>query len=284
MANYKKAFTKFIHATNVKGSKKASSYILALDWLSKMIAIEPLDFVDCRNVWEVNSVERLHELYLFVLDESKNGDSSVWNIQEIPKSYLQKGYCSAALKLFQEFIVEHVYEQKLLNVFDNHQGSETEIIAKLNIDINYPKFLFEGLDERHGEEVVRSVRVRSNQNVFRKMILKIYNQSCCITGLDIHEINRASHIIPWAEDPDKRLDPRNGLCLSATYDAAFDKNLISLDENYRLIISKDITDYYTSESVKEYFLNKEGNKVSLPSAYLPHKDYLEIHREKGSFS
>lgn len=283
MDNYKKAFTKFIHATNAKGSNKAPSYIQALDWLSKMIEIEPFGFVDCANIWEVNSVERLHELYLVVLDESKNGDASVWNIEGIPGSYLQKGFCSAALKLFQEFIVEHVYEQKLLNVFDNHQGNETEIIEKLNIEIDYPKFLFDGLDKRQGEEVVRSVRVRTNQNLFRKMILKIYNQSCCITGLDLPEINRASHIVPWAEDPDKRLDPRNGLCLSATYDAAFDRNLISLDEDYRIIISKDITDYYSSESVKEYFINKEGDKITLPSSYLPHKDYLENHRKKGTF-
>ena len=76
------------------------------------------------------------------------------------------------------------------------------------------------------------MKVRSNQHVFRKMILNIYNQSCCITGLNIPEVNRASHIIPWSEDQTIRLDPRNGLCLSATYDAAFDKYLISLDDDY----------------------------------------------------
>ena len=283
MPNYKDAFDKFIHATNVIGSNKAASYVLALDWLCKMLDSEPLGFDDCKDIWAVNSVERLHELYLFVLEEAKKKDESVWCIENIPISYLQKGYCSAALKSYQEFLVEYNYEQEVLAVFDEYKGGESEIIEKLDIDINYPEFLIEGLDKQQGREVVRSVSVRSNQNVFRKMILKIYNQTCCITGLDIPEVNRASHIIPWAKDASKRLDPRNGLCLSATYDAAFDRNLISLDEDYRVILSKDITEYYANKSVKEYFLSKEGRKITMPTSYLPHKDYLAEHRSKGRF-
>ncbi|HFB64874.1 MAG TPA: HNH endonuclease [Aeromonadales bacterium] len=283
MNTTKKDFTQYIHATNSTGSNKASSYILALDWLCKMLQLKPFNFDDCQNIWMVTSFDRLHELYLFVLSESKKGDSSAWNIKGIPKSYLQKGYCSAALKFLQEFLVEYSFEQKLLSTFNSHKGNESEIVKKLKFRIKYPNYLTDGLDKKQGEEIVRSVKVRINQNVFRKIILEIYNQSCCITGLNIPEVVRASHIIPWAEDLNKRLDPRNGLCLSATYDAAFDRNLISLDNDYRIILSKNITDYYTNESVKEYFINKEGTKVTLPTSYLPHKGYLENHRSKGNF-
>lgn len=156
-------------------------------------------------------------------------------------------------------------------------------MKKLSIDIDVPSFFIEGLDNMKGQEVIRSVRVRSNQNIFRKIISNIYNQSCCITGLNIAEVNRASHIIPWSEDKSKRLDPRNGLYLSATYDAAFDRHLISLDDDYRIIVSKNITDYYSSKSVKEYFINKEGEEITLPITYHPHLDYLEKHRSKGVF-
>ncbi len=95
-----------------------------------------------------------------------------------------------------------------------------------------PKFLVvEGLDQTQGLNVIRSVKTRSNQHVFRKIILKIYNQSCCITGLNIQTVNRASHIIPWAEDKTIQLDPRNGCCLSAT-SAAFDvQTLTSADDD-----------------------------------------------------
>lgn len=105
-------------------------------------------------------------------------------------------------------------------------------------------------------------------------------QACCITGLNIPQVNRASHIVAWADDASRRLDPSNGLYLSATYDAAFDKNLISLDDDYRIILAKDIKDHYTSDSVNEYFIKKEGQQISLPSRYSPNQKYLAQHRSK----
>ncbi len=283
MMSLKPAFSGYIHAENIEGSKKAASYIRALDLLSQMIESNSFGFEDCKNIWEVKSVERLHELYLFVLNEAKKGEVSPWNIEGIPTSYLQKGYCSAALRSYQEFLVTHVYEQAILKIFDQFKGDESTIAQTLDKEFEYPRFLLEGLDKKMGKDVVRSVKTRSNQNVFREIILKLYNQSCCVTGLNIPAVNRASHIIPWADNPEVRLDPRNGLCLSATYDAAFDKNLISLDDDFRIIISKEIKNYYTKESVREYFLRKEGDKIVLPSAFFPHRDYLQVHRDSGRF-
>ena len=280
---YKTAFTNHIHATNLTGSKKAASYIKALEWLSKILQVEPQGFDDCKDIWQVDSIPRLHELYLFVLSESKKRDSSIWNLEGIPPSYLQKGYCSAALKSYQEFLVEYVYGQGLIDTFNQHAGNEDELVKKLNQKLTYPKFLLEDLDMKQGKEVVRLVRKRVNQEVFRQMMQKIYSESCCITGLNIPDVNRASHILSWSENPDKRLDPRNGLYLSATYDAAFDKHLISLDEDYRIIISNEISDHYSNSSVKVHFYKKEGQKITLPTSYLPHQDYLEDHRKKGKF-
>jgi len=279
----KDKFIKYIQSTNVEGSGKASSYVRALDLLCEMLSVEPLGFDDCKNIWHVNSVERLSKLYKRVLIETSNNNTSIWVIDGLPRSYLQKGFCSAALKNFIEFIVENSYELQLFNVFEQYHADEALLPKKLDIDLDYPKLLIEGLDKIQGEDVVRSVRIRSNQNIFRKMILKIYDHSCCITGLNIPEINRASHIIPWAKDTRKRLDPRNGLCLSATYDAAFDRNLISLDDDYRMIVSKEISDFYTRGSVREYFMKKEGQQIRLPESYLPNREYLREHRKIGSF-
>lgn len=283
MKNQREAFSKYIYDTNREGSSKASSYIKALDWLSKMILVEPFGFDDCKNIWSVGSVERLHYLYLFVLKEARKKDASKWNIDGIPKSYLQNGYCSAALKIYQEFLVEYNYENAVLDVFEQCDDNEDEIVDKLDIDFKVPDFILDDMCNLQGEEAIRSVRVRVNQNVFRKIIMKNYNHACCITGLNVPEINRASHIIPWAEDETKRLDPRNGLYLSATYDAAFDKNLISLDDEYRIIVSRKITDHYTNESVRGCFFNLQGTKISLPVAFFPDKKYLAQHREKGEF-
>ncbi len=281
--NYKSPFSHYIHATNITGSNKAASYIQALNWLSKMLTAVPLVFKDCVDIWSVDSVDRLHELYLFVLEEARKGNDSVWNIEGIPTSYLQKGYCSAALKSYQEFHVEYAYEQELLKAFDEYKGDESGVVEKLDREMKYPKFLLEGLNKKQGKDVRRLVKTRVNQEVFRKIILGLYNETCCITGLNIPIVNRASHIVRWAGNEKERLDPCNGLCLSATYDAAFDKHLITLDDDYRIIISKEISRYYTNESVKEYFLKKEGDKIALPSSYLPSKEYLKKHREECKF-
>lgn len=267
----KNAFTDYIKATNLTGSQKANSYIKALDILGLLIKHEPYGFNDCQNVWKVESVERLCQLYAFVLQQSKKKDNNLWEIEGIAKSYLANGFCSAALKSFMKFLVEFKFEQRLLNNI-NEEG------IQIPIALNYPSCLLDGIGRAEGRDVVREVKVRTNQNAFRKVILRIYNQSCCITGLNMPEVNRASHIVPWAEDKTIRLDPANGLCLSATYDAAFDKHLISLDDDYRIIISKTINDYYTSNSVKEYFIKKQGMKINLPNTFKPNKSFLEIHR------
>ena len=161
----KALYSKFIHATNATGSNKAASYIRALDLLCEMLQEKPLGFGDCKNIWAVHSVERLQELYLLVSEEKGRGNDSVWNIQSIPKSYLQKGYCSAALKSYQKFLIENNYEQKLLRIFENYKGSESELPKMLEMDLNYPEFINEEIDDMQGKEQLRSVSVRLNQNV-----------------------------------------------------------------------------------------------------------------------
>ena len=271
----KNAFTDYIKATNLTGSQKANSYIKALDILSSLLKHEPYGFNDCKDIWKVESVERLYQLYVFVLQRSKKKDNNLWVIDGIAKSYLANGFCSAALKSFMTFLVEFKFEQRLLNNV-NTEGIQVPITLK------YPRCLLDGIGHAEGRDVVREVNVRTNQNVFRKLILNIYNQSCCITGLNMPEVNRASHIVPWVEDKTIRLDPANGLCLSATYDAAFDKHLISIDDDYRIITSKTIKDYYTSNSVNEYFIKKQGMKINLPNIFKLNKNFLELHRNNCS--
>lgn len=279
----REAYSEFVHSVNLAGSGRATSYLRALDLLQEMIRVVPMGFSDCEEIWSPPRIERLNELYHFVCEENRKGDASVWNLPGLPKSYLQSGYCSAALRDYESFLVEYQHEQALLCEFENHTGSEEEALIKLEREIEIPSFLVDGLIEIEGKEVMRMVKTRSNQRVFQKIVMKIYGGACCITGIDVPEVNRASHIIPWSQSPTTRMDPRNGLYLSATYDAAFDRNLLSLDDDYRIILSRDLKEHYTSESVRFHFLVKEGQKIRLPPSFLPKRDYLEVHRGIGNF-
>ena len=54
---------------------------------------------------------------------------------------------------------------------------------------------------------------------------------CPLTGISDPELLRASHIIAWKDcgSDTERLDVHNGLLLSALWDAAFDRGLVTFD-------------------------------------------------------
>lgn len=131
-----------------------------------------------------------------------------------------------------------------------------------------------------GRDRVASMKVRLGQAQFRKWILSIYGGKCCVSGLSVPDILRASHIVAWSNDKENRMNPSNGLCLSATYDAAFDRHLISFDEDFRMILSEALRDYCTNEVHKKYFLDFEGEPLQLPVRFLPSQELLSRHRER----
>lgn len=280
MSEIKQRFTDYLMIRNKPGSKKADSYIKALEWQEKMIKSSPQGFNEFESIWKLHDLDRLAELYQFVLHESKSS-STPWDIDGIPRSYLRNGFCSAALAKFHQFLMEYLVELNALKDFDLKGAQGLEIEAKPDYKVLSENL--DGLRLSEGLENKAQVKVRVNQSAFRTMVLNNFNQACCITGLRIPQLNRASHIVGWAERAESRLDPRNGLCLSATYDAAFDRHLIGLDDDYRLILSKDLKDYSDDNSFKECFLSIEGKRIQLPAQYMPRLDYIKHHRGKGSF-
>jgi len=130
-----------------------------------------------------------------------------------------------------------------------------------------------------GETRERYVKTRVNQNFFRQMILSNYHSKCAVTGIDMPALLIASHIIPWAQNEQERLNPTNGICLSALYDKAFDKHLISFDEDYRMILSTNLKEHCTKDYYQTHFGKMEGQEMILPSRGLPGLEFLERHRE-----
>lgn len=282
-SGFKASFEKYLHEENRAGSGRASSYLAALQWLSKMLEAAPCGFIDCVDLWAVESVRRLIELRTCVLREQKRHSASPWNLKEIPVSYLRNGYCSAALTQLIEFRAQDRFSQQILAIADAHLIDEAALVEQLNIEPEVPDDFVHDPQSKDGKDRLRSMKERIGQDAFRKLILKTYGGRCCLTGLDLSEINRASHIIGWAERPETRMDPRNGLCLSATYDAAFDRKLITFDEDYRLVLSKTIRERMSTQVLKEYFLSKQGQRLELPSRFQPLQAYLKHHRESGKF-
>lgn len=124
------------------------------------------------------------------------------------------------------------------------------------------------------------VKVRIGQRFFRQSVLSSYNSCCCVTGNPVPELLVASHIVPWCKYPEHRLNPRNGLCLARTQDAAFDKGLVTFDDNFRLVISKYLKEYFPNDALNRDFLNYEGVKINMPEKFSPDPLLMEKHREE----
>lgn len=124
------------------------------------------------------------------------------------------------------------------------------------------------------------VKTRVNQEVFRAMVLSAYNGTCCITGISIPELLIASHIVPWSIDDKNRLNPRNGLCLNALHDRAFDRGIITIGEDFRVVVSSRIRKSNSSRGKGlDLITNYENKKIHLPSRFLPDPIFFEYHRK-----
>ncbi len=138
---------------------------------------------------------------------------------------------------------------------------------------------FEVDTSRIGEYRIRETKVRINQNYFRKLVMSNYTNGCCITQITIPELLVASHIKPWSQDIENRLNPANGLCLSATFDKAFDKGLVSIDSEYNIIFSSKLRKFTNEPFYQTEFKRFEGVKIHLPVKFLPDLNLLKFHRE-----
>ena len=60
---------------------------------------------------------------------------------------------------------------------------------------------------------------------------------------------------------------------------AFDKGYITIDKNYCVRISSDISDVTNGATVEMYFKNYNKTRIVLPDRFLPSKDYLQYHND-----
>lgn len=132
-----------------------------------------------------------------------------------------------------------------------------------------------------GKERAAVIKQRVNQSVFRSMILSNYEDRCAISGINIPELLVAGHIIPWADStPQQRLNPENGICLSALYDKAFDKGLITISpDDYTICLSSALREYETQEYFDKHFGCISGKQMIMPIEHKPNRDFLAYHRK-----
>jgi len=124
-------------------------------------------------------------------------------------------------------------------------------------------------------EAERMVVQRVGQNLFRDALLSYWQGRCCVTGLDVPSLLRASHIRPWAqcESDEQRLDVFNGLLLAPHLDALFDDGWVTFADDGHLIASSALP-----QSAKDILGISVTQKIAGISA--GHLAYMSHHRGK----
>lgn len=107
--------------------------------------------------------------------------------------------------------------------------------------------------------------------IFKREIPKIYNYTCCISGMRIDvtlqiSLIDACHIVPFSESYNDTIS--NGIALCPNLHRAFDRGLISIDENYRVRVSKVFSEGESDYSIRKFdrkLISLPGNKDFWPN-------------------
>ena len=121
--------------------------------------------------------------------------------------------------------------------------------------------------------------------IFKREIPKIYNNTCAISGLRVSAIASISmvdacHIVPFSECYDDTLS--NGIALCPNLHRAFDRGLISVSDDYTVLVNKNFVENKNSVYNISQFAGKQlilpENKDLYPSL-----ENFAKHRCKFSF-
>ncbi|MDL2257098.1 HNH endonuclease [Bacteroidales bacterium OttesenSCG-928-I14] len=142
--------------------------------------------------------------------------------------------------------------------------------------IQYKKTIKQLQEKGSDEDFEEEIYLRNN--VFKQKIPQIYDYTCSITGLRVkstygHSLIDACHIIPFSEEHDDTIG--NGITLCPNLHRAFDSGLITIDNNYKVIVSRKFSENNSIYSIRQF----DNKKLILPQNKLfhPRKEVLEWH-------
>jgi len=88
-----------------------------------------------------------------------------------------------------------------------------------------------------------------------------------------------SHIVPWLARPSLRVNPRNGLCLCALHDRAFDRGLMTIEPALTVRLSPRLEQHLPDEVIENMFVAYQGSPIRPPEKFCPEEEFLAYHRE-----
>ncbi|GGH38391.1 HNH endonuclease [Mangrovimonas yunxiaonensis] len=187
-------------------------------------------------------------------------------------------------QILEQVLVQKYFKNSMSNYskiglkpYDGHKKIEKQILNEAKEEYQqHLKDLRASLDDDEYEE---ELFIRGG--LFKKTIPKIYNYSCCISGMRIESSQNAQmidacHIIPFSISNDDTIP--NGISLSPNLHRAFDRGLITINPDYVVRISPTVSENDTVFSLSQF----NGRQIILPSkaSWFPSPESLQWHNKE----
>ena len=134
-----------------------------------------------------------------------------------------------------------------------------------------------GMEERMSKYYKSMTKHRIGQAAFRVIVTDAYFRECSITGEKVLPVLQAAHIKSYSADGPHAIN--NGILLRSDIHTLFDRGYITIDTDYRVVISKRIKEEFGE--CQQYLKYHGKHLVKLPENKqdYPLKKYLEWHNE-----
>ena len=144
---------------------------------------------------------------------------------------------------------------------------------------NYARKVIRQFEQMNQAEREEELILRSH--IFRKAVLEIYDGRCAISGMKLEfgknvTMVDACHIIPFADAQGDTIS--NGIALSPTLHRAFDRGLVSVSDDYRVLVHPRLTDHFPQVGIQQF----NGQELNLPqdSRFYPSPENFARHRSR----
>jgi len=184
--------------------------------------------------------------------------------------------------LFEEVLLDEYFSDSKASYASNQLNSEEIKIENQILNenrIEYQRNLKQLKNTLKSDNYEEELFIRGG--LFKKTIPKIYNYSCCISGMKIiskqnAQMVDACHIIPFSISNDDTIT--NGLSLSPNLHRAFDRGLITIQLDYTVQVSPTIRENNSVFSLSQF----DGKKIMLPqkTSWQPSAESLDWHNRE----
>jgi putative restriction endonuclease len=146
-----------------------------------------------------------------------------------------------------ELLQDSLSRQVLIDSLVSNWFADRQTIIDNTVDLDLK---FEETEATELENHDRQVKIRLQKSFirnafFRKLVVDRYDYHCAFCKMKItrnpnQNIVDGAHIIPFSQSFDSRID--NGISLCKNHHWAFDLGWFSIDDQYRILVARDLSD------------------------------------------